>query len=212
MGPVAVNAALLGDASLFTKIVKQTVGSFQKDCYCALGELICLQDLVVQERDLIEALTKSKRLYQIHANLSGFEDGFLQGNPGRSGLLQIKYLRRWLDALILRCLDNLEKAHEKDARTLVKIILKSKNEPFRQFILYQSIRGFVKNFHNNGTFINALMIELCLHLQHLDSSEKYLKSPPAHYRACNFQFRSLRVRYLHQDPLVFSSSWGLFMG
>ena len=51
LGPVAVNAAFLRDASLFTKVVKQIAGSFEKDCCCALGELICLQGLVVQEHE-----------------------------------------------------------------------------------------------------------------------------------------------------------------
>ena len=51
LGPVAVIAAFLRDASLFTKIVKQTAGSFEKDYYCALGELICLQGLAVQEHE-----------------------------------------------------------------------------------------------------------------------------------------------------------------
>lgn len=51
LGPVAVHAAFLGDASLFTKVVEQIEESFEKDYYCALGELICLQDLVVQEKE-----------------------------------------------------------------------------------------------------------------------------------------------------------------
>ena len=51
LGPVAVYAAFLGDASLFTKVVKQIARSFEKDCCCALGELICLQNLVVQEHE-----------------------------------------------------------------------------------------------------------------------------------------------------------------
>ena len=44
LGPVAVNAVFLRDASLFSKVVRQITGRFQKDYYRALGELICLQD------------------------------------------------------------------------------------------------------------------------------------------------------------------------
>lgn len=51
LGPVAVNAAFLRDASLFAKVVEQIPGSLEKDCYRALGELICLQSLAVQEHE-----------------------------------------------------------------------------------------------------------------------------------------------------------------
>ena len=51
LGPVAVHAALMRDASLFNKAVRLTARGFEKDYYCALGELICLQDLVVQENE-----------------------------------------------------------------------------------------------------------------------------------------------------------------
>lgn len=51
LGPVAVNAAFMKDASLFTKVVKQTAKGFDERYYLALGELICLQDPVVQEHE-----------------------------------------------------------------------------------------------------------------------------------------------------------------
>ena len=51
LGPVAVTAAFLRDAPLFTKVVEQISGSCGKDCYRALGELICLQSLAVQEQE-----------------------------------------------------------------------------------------------------------------------------------------------------------------
>ena len=51
LGPVAVTAAFLRDAPLFTKVVEQISGSCEKDCYRTLGELICLQNLGVQEQE-----------------------------------------------------------------------------------------------------------------------------------------------------------------
>ena len=49
LGPVAVTAVFLQNASLFSKIIEQTTRGFDEDSYSALGELICLQDLVVSE-------------------------------------------------------------------------------------------------------------------------------------------------------------------
>ncbi len=49
LGPVAVTAVFMQDASLFTKTIEQTARGFDEDSYSALGELICLQDLVVSE-------------------------------------------------------------------------------------------------------------------------------------------------------------------
>ncbi len=51
LGPIAVNAAFMGDASIFTKTVKQTARGFAKNYYIALGELISLQDPVLQEHE-----------------------------------------------------------------------------------------------------------------------------------------------------------------
>ena len=49
LGPVAVTAVSLQEASLFTKTIEQTTWGFDEDSYSALGELICLQDLAVSE-------------------------------------------------------------------------------------------------------------------------------------------------------------------
>lgn len=52
LGPVAVNAASMGDPSLFTETVTQTAGAFEKKYYYALGELVDPQeDPVVQEHE-----------------------------------------------------------------------------------------------------------------------------------------------------------------
>ena len=53
MGPVAVAAVFMRDASLFSKAVGLTARGFDKDSYSALGESICLQDHVVPENELI---------------------------------------------------------------------------------------------------------------------------------------------------------------
>lgn len=49
LGSVAVAALILQDASLFTKAIEQSARGFDKDSYSTLGEIICLQDLVVSE-------------------------------------------------------------------------------------------------------------------------------------------------------------------
>ena len=51
LGPVAETAVFMQNASLFTKAVEQTTSGFERDSYSALGELICLQDLVVSEEE-----------------------------------------------------------------------------------------------------------------------------------------------------------------
>ena len=51
LGPVAVTAAFLRDAPLFTKVAEQISGSCEKKCYDELGGLICLQSPAVQEEE-----------------------------------------------------------------------------------------------------------------------------------------------------------------
>ncbi|KAL9123997.1 MAG: hypothetical protein Q9217_006630, partial [Psora testacea] len=176
LGPVAVAAAFMRDASLFTKTVKSNTRSFEKDYYYALGELICLQDLVLNEHDVIEALTKSKKLHQIYENLSGFRDGFLQENSARRDEVQVVRLQQWLDSLTYGCFIDLERVYAEDASTLVRIILDHEKESFSQFVLYQGARVFVKRFQGDGILTNALMIELFLHLQYQDCSKIYLEN------------------------------------
>ncbi|KAL8686814.1 MAG: hypothetical protein Q9218_006846 [Villophora microphyllina] len=53
LGPIAVNAAFLEDSSLFSTATTLLKGSFNKGDYSALGALICLQNLVVQENDCL---------------------------------------------------------------------------------------------------------------------------------------------------------------
>ncbi|KAL8719247.1 MAG: hypothetical protein Q9225_003732 [Loekoesia sp. 1 TL-2023] len=121
-------------------------------------------------------LTKCKKLFQIHENLNGFRDGFFRGNPGRSKQVDIRHLRRWLDALTFSCLKKFETVYVDDASTLIRIILEREKEPFSQFILYQGVRAFVKGFQTHGLFINPLMVELFLQLQQQDCSHTYLES------------------------------------
>lgn len=49
LGPIAVTAVLLQEASLFAKTIERTTGGFDEASYAALGEIVCLQDLVVSE-------------------------------------------------------------------------------------------------------------------------------------------------------------------
>lgn len=53
LGPVAVAAVFMRDASIFAKVVEQTALGFHKNSYSKLGELICLQDLFVSEDELV---------------------------------------------------------------------------------------------------------------------------------------------------------------
>ncbi|KAL9628082.1 MAG: hypothetical protein Q9164_007397, partial [Protoblastenia rupestris] len=182
MGPVAVIAAFMQDASLFTETVKQTARGFEKNYYYALGEVICLEDHAVLEHEQVflivitEALTKCGRLHQIHENLNGFRDGFFRGNPGRSNQIQVSDLRQWLDNLTISCLNELKYAYVEDASTLVRILLECEKGSIRDNVLYQRVRVFVLHFSDWGQFTNALMVESLLHLQHQDCSNKYLES------------------------------------
>lgn len=49
IGPVAAAAVFMGDAPLFAKTLDQTAEGFDKASYSTLGELVCLQDLVIPE-------------------------------------------------------------------------------------------------------------------------------------------------------------------
>ena len=55
MGPVAVTAVFMRNSSLFAKAVQRTAKRFDKDSYSTLGELICLQDSVISEDELVSA-------------------------------------------------------------------------------------------------------------------------------------------------------------
>lgn len=89
LGPVAVTAAFLRNASVFAETAKQTVSSFNEASYSALGELISLQDPVVSEDEyvlrthltsfanqfessIVKVLTKSEELHKIYAALESF--------------------------------------------------------------------------------------------------------------------------------------------
>ena len=52
LGPVAVNALILKDSSLFTKAIQQMTVTFESGYYFDLGRLICLDELVVEEHEL----------------------------------------------------------------------------------------------------------------------------------------------------------------
>ena len=53
LGPIAVAAVQMCDASLFTKIVQQTSRGFDTNSYSMLGELICLEDPIVSENESV---------------------------------------------------------------------------------------------------------------------------------------------------------------
>ncbi|KAL9005009.1 MAG: hypothetical protein Q9188_002190 [Gyalolechia gomerana] len=53
LGPIAVNAALLKEASLFGKTVRKIAGTLEEEYYCAFGELIDIQNPVVLEHDCL---------------------------------------------------------------------------------------------------------------------------------------------------------------
>ncbi|KAL8938341.1 MAG: hypothetical protein Q9216_003942 [Gyalolechia sp. 2 TL-2023] len=176
LGPAAVNAAFLEDVSLFSKTVKKAAGTFEKEYYCALGEFINIQKPVVQEHDIIEALTKSGKLSKIHENLNAFRDGFFRGNCDRSEQVHIRHFKRWIDNLTCGCLRNSESVCEEDASALINILLDREEEPFSQFVLYQGVRTFIDYFRGEETLISALMIELSLLLQYQGRSKIYLET------------------------------------
>ena len=80
----------------------------------------------------MEILTKSKKLHEIRENLSAFHDGFFEGNPGRSDPMEIRYIRRWLDTLMFKCLHGTQQVYAEDASALVGVILDCEKEPFSQ--------------------------------------------------------------------------------
>ena len=53
LGAIAVVAVRTCNAPLFTKIVQQTASGFDRDTYSTLGELICLENSVVSEDELV---------------------------------------------------------------------------------------------------------------------------------------------------------------
>ena len=57
LGPIAVTAVFIEDASLFNKTIEQTERGFDQESYSELGELICLQNLVVSEDEYVLAIT-----------------------------------------------------------------------------------------------------------------------------------------------------------
>ncbi|KAL8943294.1 MAG: hypothetical protein Q9211_001041 [Gyalolechia sp. 1 TL-2023] len=202
LGPVAVSAAFLGDASLFSKTVKKITGTCGREHYCALGELIDIQNPVVQEHDIIDALTKCKKLYQIYENLNAFRDGFFRGNPGHSDQVQIRYLTRWLNSLIYSGLHDSQNVYEADASALIRIILDREEEPFSQFVLYQGVRLFVQYFRNDQTLTDALLVELSLLFQYQSRSKIYLETllhRIAEVAICNFDLRHYAL-YISSRP------------
>ena len=72
------------------------------------------------------------KIHKIHENLNAFRDGFFKGNPNRLDTLQGNNLKRWLDTLLYSCLYDSKQVCERDASTLVKIIVERENAPFSQ--------------------------------------------------------------------------------
>ncbi|KAL9634325.1 MAG: hypothetical protein Q9204_003043 [Flavoplaca sp. TL-2023a] len=218
LGPVAVSAAFLKNPDLFNTITSQIKGSFVKNYYFALGGLTCFDGLSAQENEFVSpmhssntaksldfsintAITKCGKIYQIHENLNAFRDGFFKEHPNRSDQLEVNSLKRWLDALLYRCLYDSEHVCEQDASTLVKIIVEREGTPFSQqpggitlltpkldrkyfrnmvkntdtncSILYQGVRTFIEHFQNNNLLINPLVIELLSQSNHQDRSKSY---------------------------------------
>ncbi|KAI9890596.1 MAG: hypothetical protein M1814_003794 [Vezdaea aestivalis] len=176
LGPAAVAAAFVKDRSRFSRIVEKTAQSFHKSYYSALGELVNLQELDINEDDLILSLTKNGTLHQTHENLYSFYKGFHQGNSDRLDQIRIKYLQRWLSHLAYGCLSKSKQVYAEDAYSLVRIILEREEDPFSQLVLYQGVRIFFQRFKNHAVLTNALIVELLLQPQRESQSGVYIKS------------------------------------
>ncbi|KAL8907098.1 MAG: hypothetical protein Q9171_006003 [Xanthocarpia ochracea] len=193
LGPVAVSAAFLGNPDLFNTTASQIKASFQKDYYPALGQLTCFEDPIVQGYEYTSpmplsdsfntngysintTITRCGKIYKIHENLNAFRNGFFEGNPNRLDTLQGNNLKRWLDTLLYSCLYDSKQVCERDASTLVKIIVEREDAPFSQHVLYQGARIFIKCFQNNSLLTNPLVIELLSHMNHQGRSKIYLET------------------------------------
>ncbi|KAL8861958.1 MAG: hypothetical protein Q9178_001828 [Gyalolechia marmorata] len=193
LGPVAVSAAFLRNPDLFNTTASQIKASFEKDYYPALGQLICFEDPIVQGYEynpptpvsntfntlgysINTTITRCGKIYKIHENLNAFRDGFFEGNPNHLDTLQGNNLKRWLDALLYSCLYDSKQIYERDASTLVKIIVEREDAPFSQHVLYQGARIFIKCFQDNSLLTNPLVIELLSHTNHQGRSKIYLET------------------------------------
>ncbi|KAL9594089.1 MAG: hypothetical protein Q9219_007223 [cf. Caloplaca sp. 3 TL-2023] len=175
LGPVAVGAVYLKDSYLFSEAIMQLKGSLGGNYYSKLGQILDLQDLVVQEDEYLNhAITRCGTIHQTRRNLNQFRDGFSKGNASRTDQLHINYLNRWLDTLLYGCLCAIKDATEHDASTIVNIVLERESWPFSQFLLYQGVRTFVESHQNDSLFIVPVVVELLSHSDQEGNTKKFL--------------------------------------
>lgn len=81
---------------------------------------------------MVEALTKSKKLYQICKNITQCRDGPTLEKDYRGNSIEAKNLNFWLDTILYQTLLTLENAHAEDGKSLVSLILERGRSGLRQ--------------------------------------------------------------------------------
>ncbi|KAL9131160.1 MAG: hypothetical protein Q9175_006839 [Cornicularia normoerica] len=96
----ASSAIFLDDADLFKETVERAASGFDNRFYRELGKSYYSQTLVVEDSDIVKALTKSKKLHQICKNIAQCRDGPTLENDYRGNSLEAKNLNFWLDTIV----------------------------------------------------------------------------------------------------------------
>ncbi|MCJ1243689.1 hypothetical protein MMC30_000886 [Trapelia coarctata] len=155
LGPIAIAAIVMADQDLFRNSVRLVTNGFDVSTFFGFGELVCFLKPVFPETDFVEAVSKTRNLYQTHRCLRAFRNGFSTKNVNRSEEHQVEYMKSWVRDRVSEALKSLPQAYPEDAAVLIETAKEYDDKMFDE-----CITPFIARFIGDSNFLNALVVEL----------------------------------------------------